>query len=182
MITVPHTGTHFAIKFLEILDLPHNVGKGINYNHHHAIPEITPHMKLLYETCIGTKCIVTARDPILNAIRYMTNGQPLTQASNTWKVFLEILPWMNDVFVLDIGCREEDRADHLYDLARFIDKNPNEYMDSIKSYANDWKPLNTSDSPEKSRYIEYGELPKGVDWSAFDEAVEWYKSLPTNDA
>jgi hypothetical protein len=78
-------------------------------------------------------------------------------------------------------------------------------MDAIVEYANNWKPLNVTDNPDKQRYLEEGILPetqvvnihrklvprretventltKEIDWSAFDDAVAWYKSLPTNDA
>jgi hypothetical protein len=202
MITVPHTGTHFAIEFLEILDIPHNAGR--NYTHLHSAPELTPHMKERYEQQIGTKCIVTARDPILSGLRYMHNRTRVSQAAETWDVFLEILPWM-DAFVLDVGCRESDRLQHLLDCACHAGKDPDDYMDAIVEYAENWKPLNATTNPEKKQYLENGILPKKqviraarkvvprresieddytltIDWSAFDDAVDWYKSLPTNDA
>jgi len=202
MLTVTHTGTHFAMAFLELLGIPHNAGRG--YTHHHAAPELTPHMKERYEQLIGTKCIVTARDPILSGIRYIHNGTSVQQVADCWDVFLEVLPWM-DAFILDMGCREEDRVEHLCDFVRHIGKDPDEYMDDILEYADGWKPLNTSNSVEKRKYLELGQLPetqilnihrklvprretvettltKKIDWTAFDNAVAWYKSLPTNDA
>ena len=110
-----------------------------------------------------------------------------------------------DAFILDMGCREEDRVEHLCDFVRHIGKDPDEYMDDILEYADGWKPLNTSNSVEKRKYLELGQLPetqilnihrklvprretvettltKKIDWTAFDNAVAWYKSLPTNDA
>ena len=202
LLTVTHTGTHFAIAFLELLDIPHNAGR--NYTHHHAAPDLTPSMVERYENMMNTKCIVTARDPILSGLRYIHNSAPVTQIAGCWDVFLEVLPWM-DAFVLDVGCRESDRVQHLCDCARHVGKDPDDYMDAIVEYANNWKPLNVTDNPDKQRYLEEGILPetqvvnihrklvprretventltKEIDWSAFDDAVAWYKSLPTNDA
>lgn len=202
LLTVTHTGTHFAIAFLELLGIPHNAGK--NYTHIHASPELDSHMKERFEELIGTKCIVTARDPILSGLRYIHNRAPVTQIAGCWNVFLEVLPWM-DAFVLDVGCRESDRVEHLCDFARHVGKDPDEYMDAIVEYAEAWKPLNVTHNVEKRRYLEQGILPKEqvinihrklvprretvettltkeIDWSAFDDAVAWYKSLPTNDA
>ncbi len=202
LLTVTHTGTNFAIAFLELLGIPHNAGR--NYTHIHASPELSPSMEKRYKELVGTKCIVTARDPLLSGIRYIHNGAKVSQIAGCWEVFLEILPWM-DAFILDVGCREEDRVEHLCDLARHVGKDPEEYMDAIVEYADNWKPLNVTDNEDKQRYLESGVLPekqvihihrklvprretvettltKKIDWAAFDDAVAWYKSLPTNDA
>lgn len=110
-----------------------------------------------------------------------------------------------DAFIVDVGCREADRVEHLCDFARHVGKDPDDYMDAIVEYANAWKPLNVTDNPIKQAYLKDGTLPetqvlnikrklvprretvettltKKINWAAFDDAIAWYKSLPTNDA
>ena len=203
LYTVPHTGAHFTIELLKRLGIEHASGTG--FFHIHSPQVIIDDWSAGgWYTISNTNCIVTARDPILTGIRYIYNNQPVSQVTNNWISFLESLDHLSNYFVLDVGCREEDRLQHLRDLAVFVGKNPNTPI--IEEYAAGWKPLNKSNNEMKQRYLETGELPKTqiyrapqpgiqypredqyvdnvleIDWSALDDAVAWYKSLPTNDA
>jgi hypothetical protein len=126
------------------------------------------------------KCIVTARDPYLCAIRFLHNGQTVEECASHWNIFLNTYEDFSP-FILDVGTREGDRLEHLYETANFIDECPDKYEKDIREYADAWIPVKGSNSEMKQQYLEYGTLPANHSWQLLDEAVEWYRSLPTND-
>ena len=216
LFTVPHTGTHFAIGFMKELGIEHGRRTPLDcpdprpsgFFHCHApgcsIEEWNNGNR---ETIFSsTKCLVTARDPYLTGIRYIHNNQPAYLIVRHWNSFLQSLDMLPEYFVLDVGCRKEDRIQHLRDAAKFLGKDTSRYESAIEEYANKWIPLNVTNNGIKQAYLKTGELPKiqerklsrdgskilpkgefiqttlEIDWSEFDGAVAWYKSLPTNDA
>jgi len=190
---------------MDILGIKHLSGAGFFHCHSPscAIEEWNNGNR---EIIFSTKCLVTARDPYLTGIRHIHNNQPVFLAARHWNSFLQSLDMLQKHFILDVGCREKDRVQHLRDAAEFLGKDPSQFEEAIEAYANNWVPLNVTNNEIKQHYIETGELPKiqtrklprdgskilpkgefietilKIDWSAFDDAVAWYKSLPTNDA
>jgi hypothetical protein len=128
----------------------------------------------------------------LSALRSIYNGEQIEAAAKSWNTCLTNL-YNVDHYIIDIGCRKEDRLDHICGAIKFIDMNPDQYMEKLQPYVNSWTPVYTTEESiarghgvdceknNKSIYLETGELPDGHDWSLLDKAVEWYKLLPTND-
>lgn len=202
LYTIPHTGTHFASKFFNTLGIaelkevdPLNRNRGVlrpimqEHNHwwrcHAAQGPSGDDAAFARSMFISAKkLVVTARDPYLSAIRYFSPGRrPMSKLLHRWNRFLHVLENAKyPYFVLDIGCREKDRYAHLLDLAEFLDI-PYE-KSVVEEYASNWKPENASNTGAKQKYLQTGTLPNlecDGSWNMLDEAVEWYKSLPTND-
>lgn len=187
LVTVPHTGTHFAIELLKTVGLEHRSGsKGIKHNttfnffHVHWPHDIMVDWTEAVRNKVHTdKVIITARDPILTGIRYISSGKPITEIAKHWNAFLEYEADF-DYFALDVGCLEEKRYEHVCNALRYIEVDPVPFADDLKAYADAWTPLNSKDSDIKQHYLKTEELPDGHNWSIFDEAVAWYKNLPTN--
>lgn len=181
--TVPHTGTHFVEAAFETMGLE----RGKDYCRAHA-PRV--HKKAmypaqahqLYTALTAQKLVVTARDPYLSAIRWVTAAPNRTvlQMSFAWDHFFDTLS-RKEYFIVDIGCREQDRIQHLYDLGGFLGVDYDEQQ--ISKFAEAWKPEYSSNTDAKQQYLKTGALPHTNlgKWSLLDEAVAWYKSLPTND-
>jgi hypothetical protein len=184
-LTVRHTGTRFGFKFLSSIGL--NSGSG--YFHLHVsgamkrdmTPEST-HGYLLKE-----KVLVMARDPLLGALRVSGQMANVKSSQNNvdgiaseWNSFIDLLPNINH-HIIDIGCPEAMRYEHLCDAARFVGVDPDRWSD-LKQYAENWTPtgVNTENHEIKARYLENGTLPSQIDYSGLDRAVAWYKNLPTN--
>ena len=176
LATVPHTGTVFAEGMLRTVG---QVGSAVKQWHWKADSLALPS---------EPRVLVTARDPYLSVIRFLYSGEPFESACSIWNTFLECKDFV-DHFVLDVGCRKEDRFDHLCAALDFCEVDYSAYTDALVSYADEWKPANTSEeyAGDQSRkhfrteYLETGKLPDGYDWDKLDAAVAWYKSLPTND-
>jgi len=177
LCTVPHTGAHFIIGLLETVGLQSSIDYGVD--------EWGIRGRMLP---LQSKFLILARDPYLTALRYIYNGEPMENVAKTWKVCFANL-YNIDYFIIDIGCRKEDRLEHICDAMKFLNIDFELHMEKLKSYIEAWKPLNTSEEffgveseeGNKAAYLATGELPEGHDWGLLDEAVEWYKSLPTND-
>ena len=198
LFTVPHTGTHFIIDYMTLLDMPQSSRDG--FIHLHTPQKIISNWNSgIWATIANTPCIITARDPYLTAIRYIHDDHPVSQIIDHWVSFLDALPHLNS-FVLDIGCRPENRLQHLIDAAIFLGRDPIEYADKIQIYANKWTARNVSNNKIKHNYLQMGMLPNTqnrsskllgsnthiktqdvINWSLLDPAVAWYRSLPTND-
>ena len=179
LCTVPHTGAHFALDLLRNVEMQ-------NVLHHHwrTQPKALPQR--------SSKFLITARDPYLTALRYIYNGDSMENVAKSWEVCIGNL-YNIDHFIIDIGCREEDRLEHICDAVKFLDISPDQYMTELESFANEWKPLNTTEEAaarglgvggaenNKAIYLETGKLPNGHDWDTLTDAFDWYRSLPTND-
>ena len=194
LFTVPHTGTHFAIEFLKCLGIEHASGTGF-FSIHPKRTRITDWENGGWFTIANTNCVVTARDPYLTHIRYIHNNHDVSDNVKSWDCMINALPHLRSYKILDIGCRVEDRYDHLCEIAEFVGVYPKAYRELIEVYADAWMPLNDSENEIKKQYLETNslpttqtlELPSGdtkeneIDWSELDFAIDWYKTLPTND-
>lgn len=164
------------MKYLSLFDfLPEAVYAPKNFVHRHA-----GYPNKDWDEFSKLKCIVTARDPYLCGLRFISNGQTLEECAYHWDKFFDTYESI-DHFILDIGVREEDRLEHLCQVADFIGVWPNKYKAAIREYANGWIPVKGTSNEHKKRYIESGILPTNYDWQILDRAVAWYKNLPTND-
>jgi hypothetical protein len=181
--TVPHTGTHFVESAFEAVGLE----RGKDFCRAHA-PRVhkkalyPSHANQLYTALTAKKLVVTARDPYLSAIRWVTTAPNKTvlQMSFAWDHFFDTLS-RREYFIVDIGCREQDRFDHLCNLVSYLDVDYR--IDDVKKFAEAWKPEYSSNTGAKQRYLKTGELPNSNlgKWSLLDDTVAWYKRLPTND-
>lgn len=180
--TVPHTGTNFVKKFLETLGTPKS-----EYIRIHATQLddakiiLSPHHLTQLEMLASSKpTIITARDPYLSAIRLLNrhgSDHTITLLKRRWDRFFKTIPTMN-CHIIDIGVREEDRYTHLCQAADFLKVKYSEQ--NIRAFADAWKPENETTSDAKTKYLETGKLSEFYDWSLLDEAVSWYRNLPTN--
>ena len=194
LYTVPHTGTNFVGKFLNTLRIPENklrYGLGptntsySGYIRIHAtqLDDIAIvsqyHLAQLRLLTSSKPTIITARDPYLSAIRYIKPGEhrKMSLLKKRWDRFFKTIPTLNH-HIIDIGIQEENRYTHLCDAADFLKVKYSEQK--IKTFADAWKPENETTSDAKTKYIETGKLPEFYDWSLLDEAVAWYRNLPTN--
>lgn len=181
LTTVPHTGTVFAERLLDQIGLPpHNSYTGMHWN---PYPYVLPD---------EPKLLITARDPYLTALRFITEGDTIEPVALAFDNCIANL-YNVDHYLLDIGCRETDRLEHVCNLARFLDIDPDLHMEKLVPFVEAWKPVNTTKEVlsrglfaegtenNKAEYLETGKLPNGYDWNVLDNAVTWYKSLPTND-
>lgn len=178
LATVPHTGAHFVVDLLRIIDI-----QDILHYHWRAYSRAFPPV---------SKFLITARDPYLVGLRYISNGDRIEDASLTFNECIRNL-YNLDHYIIDIGCRKEDRLEHVCNMANFLNINPDPYMEKLELFVEAWKPVHTTEEAalrgtiiegseiNKMRYLESGALPQDYDWSVFDTAVEWYNSLPTND-
>lgn len=189
LYTVPHTGTNFVASFFKHLGLEspdhwfrYHTARCHPDNLHKSAFRITGVRALEAE-----KLIVTARDPYLSAIRWIgdsdyeeDSGDRRTpqQMAWSWGHMFDVLKKRDDYFIVDIGCRQSDRLELLREAADYMEIDYN--MADIESFAEAWKPQNSSDTGPKQAYLRDGTLPDG-DWHYLDDAVAWYKSLPTND-
>lgn len=192
LFTVPHTGTHFAIEFLKLLGIEHKAGTGF-FHIHAPQKRITDWSNGGWHTISHTKCVVTARDPILTAIRYIHNNNYVSNVAKHWDTFLNALEHLNSYAVLNIGCAKDQRFDHLCDIAEFVGKDPAAYENIIAIYADAWEPRNISDNEIKQEYLDSGGLPtrqilqnkektwyEDIDWDALNPAIEWYNNFSAN--
>jgi hypothetical protein len=176
--TVPHTGTNFVMRYLDCLGLyPEAVSAPRNYHQRHAGYTIKD-----WDSFSKLKCIVTARDPYLSAIRFLRDDKPnaVEQCAEHWNVFFDTYRTL-DHFIVDLAIRDEERLEHLIQAAEFVGIDTTQHIDNIEGYADSWQPANSRNSGMKTRYIETGELPEGHNWSLLDDAVNWYAALPTNN-
>ncbi len=169
LMTVPHTGATFTSNLLALAgEVPmHYHWKG-------------------YGTWLpGVPLLITVRDPYLSAIRFIYSNQSIESCAEMWNESIDALPFV-DHFLYDVGCREEDRITHTADMFEFCQRT---MTPEIEKYVSEWKPLNTSENYDgdltvkdfKANYLKDGSLPDGYNWSLLDDAVAWYKGLPTND-
>ena len=177
LMTVPHTGANFAVGLLSHLDLQY---QKYNITHWKTRPSMLPP---------EPKLLITARDPYLVALRYISKGNPIEHAALSFDNCIANL-YNVDYHILDIGCRKEDRLEHVNSIAKFLDTTPDI---GTHKFVEAWTPVNTTEEQilrgrvaggtenDKARYLENGVLPKDHDWSILDNAVDWYKSLSTND-
>jgi len=195
IFTVPHTGTHFIFKFVnDVLGAERDNGPahytkdGAYYWPFHAFHQPLHMMSPRIQSfCNGTNnesrrpTLVTARDPYLSTIHYMDLAptRKLSDCAGYWDTFLGIIPRTNH-FIVDIGCHENKRTEHLCEVADFL-RLPYK-LDDMKTFAEAWKPENARSNDMKKKYLETGTLPdpRGESWDMLDNAVAWYKSLPTN--
>jgi len=181
LMTVPHTGAHFVTDLLETV--------GLLLPNEYTTAHWPTYSKSLPPE---SKFLITVRDPYLSALRYLYNGYPIEDAAKSWNICLANL-YNVDHYIIDIGCRKEDRLEHICSAIKFINMNPDNYMEKLQPYVDLWTPIHTTEESiargrgvdceknNKSIYLETGGLPNGHDWSLLDNAVEWYKALPTND-
>jgi len=162
---VPHTGTHFAEALLNIADL--------TYDTIHWQPHSRPTGKY-------KKTITTVRNPYLAGIRWLSIGQQPERLADSWATCIKHLPAL-DHFILDIGCREADRFTHVCDAITFAGGDPELHKDALRQFADNWEPLNSSNTDNKLRYLADGALPNGYDWGKFNPIADWYSKLETND-
>lgn len=183
LYTMPHTGTNFIVKFFEAIGQEQTK----TWRRWHAFQihpkEITDGQLFIEQRIKNTPgLVVTARNPYLSAIRHFhssSNGN-LIDLHYGWGRFFDMIESRGH-FVVDIGCKEENRFDHLCDLVKYLNLECD--TDIIKQFADKWKPENTSDSKAKNDYLKNGTLPvlkHGESWDLIADAVSWYKSLPTN--
>ena len=184
IITVRHTGTHFGFNFLT------NLGKKSGQDYFHAHVSDAYDMDDRYPELLNpdTKTIFTIRDPYLGALRLagrMDNVQSsqenVNKLAREWTRFLELVPKI-DHCLLDIGCRDFHKYNHLCEVAEYIGCDPNNYPD-LKKFAEEWKPANENSENKqyKDHYLATGNLPPKIDFSALEPAYEWYANLKTND-
>lgn len=177
LYTVPHTGAHFTVDLLNIVGLTPKDYPTMHWQTHAKPLPTSP------------KFLLTARDPYLVGLRYILKGNSIETLAHQWARQITNL-YNIDHFVLDIGCREADRLTHVCDALNFLDIDPDPCMVRLRPYVNAWKPLNSTEESvggvvgaekNKEQYLLTGKLPQEYDWSILDDAVQWYKSLPTND-
>jgi len=179
LLTVKHTGTHFAFNFLTNLGM----AIGSQYSHLHVTDYLPKKRK--YERILNSKVLLTARDPRLGALRVagqMQNIQSSQQNVNvlatSWGVFLDLLPKINH-HIIDIGCVPEQRHSHINSAIEFLGRKP---LPDLNKFVDSWTPANVNKENKeyKITYLETGDLPPKIDFTGLDRAYEWYKSLPTN--
>jgi len=176
LFTVPHTGTTFAVMLFRAVQFKKNA-----YRHVHALPQPFTDERMLnvYNEFVYSNkpLLVTARDPYLSAIRFVTHGNPIEHVARHWDTFLDTIESKKHA-TIDIGCRTNDRYDMLCDALDFGNIAYNKEI--VKQYSDAWTPVSKIDTDAKLKYIETGQLPAGHNWEALDRAVDWYKNLPTN--
>jgi hypothetical protein len=192
LITVPHTGTHFMKQLfieagimldLEIVDSPlEDCLTDTYYWHLHTLHEDkTMADRVLAD---GRKIIVTARDPYLSAFHYLDaadshdglwcgQNDKIEELARHWDHLMTIAK--KGAFIFDIGCKEEQRQKQATDILEFIGLDCD-----IKKYISDWKPRNSRDTENKRNYLEHNTLPD-FNWRPLEDAVKWYRELPTNN-
>ena len=169
LYTVPHTGTHFAMRYFDILGFyPEAIVAPDNYHHRHA-----GYKKHDWEEFSQLKCVVMARDPYLCAIRFLHNGQTIEDCAKCWTDFIESCNDL-DHFVLNLDIEKKDRLEHLYQVADFIGRCSDKYESKIRTYADEWLPVKGTNNLMKEEYMKSGKLPAGHNWELLNEAVEWY--------
>lgn len=176
VFTVIHTGTNFIQTFFNEL------GFEWKFYRLHSPPTVVLD-GVIRDKLNSGPVVVTARDPYLSAFHYLSlynNAEKgIKELDLQWNMFLNILPTIN-YYVVDVDCTQENRHSQLSGAIQHIGYNPADFEPKIKDYASNWKPLNSTKNKMKLEYFETGKLPKGHDWSVLDEAVDWYKNLPTN--
>ena len=182
--TVPHTGTNFAGKFLTEIGIEKDTGWWRLHASRIHPDEMTGGQRFMEDIARDIPFLVgTARDPYLTTISYFGRSRHANISLSQWS-FLNFFNMIEsrDHFILDIGCREADRYEHLCDLADYLKVTYD--ADVVKAFAERWEPENVSDNHAKDAYIADGTLPRpgaGESWDLLNDAVEWYKSLLTND-
>jgi hypothetical protein len=179
LYTVPHSGTNFVEKFLNTLGITESIIRiHVTQLDDAKIIESQHHLTQLEMLASSKPTIITARDPYLSAIRLLQREhRTMTLLKKRWDRFFKTIPTMN-YHIIDIGVKEEDRYTHLCQAADFLKVKYSEQK--VRAFADEWKPENETTSDAKTKYLETGELPEFYDWSLLDEAVEWYRNLPTN--
>ena len=174
LLTVPYTGTHFAKSLFE------KVGVFSTYDMPNA-HWLDGNIREQWDKIIQRKLVITARDPYLTAIRSIKTGHetPIEFIAESWATCFEAMQ-QADHFILDIGCKKENRLNHVLELINFVGIDLGTYREDVTSYVDAWLPENESHSEHKVRYLETGELPSRYDWSLLDPAVNWYKALTIN--
>jgi len=189
IFTVPHTGTHFIAEFLTVLGMKSHVNNTslVPANKFCRIHSYRTTIKDVpggyYSKLLNSKVIVAARIPYMTVFRRIAQENSIHTVdthAERWNCFLDVLPELDHV-VLDITCREEEKYIQLVNIAKHVNQYSPDKEQLIQAYADAWKPQNVSDTVYKKEFLETGALPEGHNWSRFDRAVEWYKSLPTND-
>jgi len=168
--------------FADVFNLDKDVHWGRSHAPRLAPQALRPAQKQQIQTALDArKLVVTARDPYLSAIRWISlTSNTVQDMYYAWNYFFDVLD-KKEYFIVDIGCREQDRAQHICDLAQFINV---EYdMERVEDFALAWKPEYSSNTSAKQSYLGSGNLPpaKTGTWSMLDDAVKWYANLKTND-
>lgn len=184
LYTVPHTGTNFVAKFLDEIGL--DPGNDFWRIHAYRIPddEVSAGQLMMEQKVLDAdKAIVTARDPYLSAIRYFhqSSRANLIHLNWSWGRFFNVIN-SRDYYLVDIGCRKEDRLEMMNGLLSYLGYECD--ADIVEKFVSEWKPENSSDSKAKQDYLENGTLPAlnaSETWDLLSDAVEWYKDLPLND-
>ena len=177
-----HTGTHFCVEFLKQLGLErHKNGQPFanKYMRIHARPYSLTHKDDLDRHLNSAKVIVPARDPYLSCIRHFKAAhfyKTMNAIEGAWDTFLDRLPEI-DYYVIDVATPEEKRYDVLAGAVDHIGLDRKEHESTIQRYADGWKPLNTTDTEAKTKYIEAGKIPEALDEQKLARAVAWYNSL-----
>ena len=178
LYTIPHTGTNFVEKFLNSLGVTDSIIRIHVTQLDDAEIVSQHHLTQLKMLTNSSPTIITARDPYLTAIRFLKREhRTMALLKKRWDRFFKTIPTMN-CHIIDIGVKEEDRYTHLCQAADFLEVKYSEQK--VRAFADAWKPENETTSDAKTKYLETGELSEFYDWSLLDEAVEWYRNLPTN--
>lgn len=182
--TVPHTGTNFTGKFLEEIGIESGEGWWRSHSPRIHPDDMSGGQRFMEDIVRDIPFLVgTARDPYLTAISYFGRSRHANISLVQWSFqnYFNMIQ-SRDHFILDIGCREADRYEHLCELTDYLKVTHNN--DVVKAFAERWEPENASENPAKDAYLADGTLPRpgaGESWDLLDEAVEWYKKLSTND-
>ncbi len=142
--TIPHSGTHFLLKFLVgVLGLDGRstslgqLSKESNFDFVHIHPNADDD-----PTDICDAAIITLRHPHKTVKTGKWAGNKSDQVAKSWKALIDIYEKYDKVLTLVIDGSEEKRFPQLMTLAEHFNK---EHLAvSVKQYADDWSPVNES--------------------------------------
>jgi hypothetical protein len=144
IMTVPHSGTNFLLKFLTaVLGLHGNsdaekVAKesSVDFAHLHPNPART------VQPGIFDSVIITLRHPYKSVQTGKLQGANIGQMDRGWHLLIERQKEYKKVMFLVIDGPEEDRFVQLMAIAKHFGKEDKE--EQVRAYANAWEPVNQS--------------------------------------
>ena len=143
ILTVPHSGTHFLLKYLvAVLGLHGGDTGGItpksNVDFAHAHPSSTKEIpEGVYDSVI-----ITLRHPHKSSTTGKLGGANIVQLADSWKALIDRFTEYDKKLILVIDGPKNDRYPQLMAIANHFGKS--HLREAIKKYADDWSPVNQS--------------------------------------
>lgn len=175
--SVPHTGTFFLMKWLQILQYPAlSFDNVINREKSRGYLQLHSNHMLINETWKDFRwpeyhvAVIPLRHPYKCFLSHHQEGVKLEWVVMCWATMIEEYDKYESI-VLPIDIEEELRPIALRRVAEFLECE--DYEEALSNYAESWKPINAHDYEAKKIYAETGEMP--CDVSDLDFAVDWYE-------